>query len=77
MTEKAYTAGDLTVFFDGEVCQHAALCVRGLPGVFDTEARPWIQPANANAADVVSQVQLCPSGALRTEQAADRGDGQA
>ncbi len=77
MTEKAYPAGDLTVYFDGEVCQHAGVCVRGLPAVFDTAARPWIQPGNASAADVVSQVQLCPSGALRTEQPTDRGDGQA
>lgn len=77
MTEKAYTAGDLTVFFDGEVCQHAGVCVRGLPAVFDTSARPWIQPGAAAAAQVVAQVELCPSGALRAEQAADRGHGQA
>ena len=77
MTEKAYTAPGVTVFFDGEVCQHAAMCVRGLPRVFDTSARPWIQPANATVDEVVSQVEMCPSGALRAEKAADGVDGQA
>lgn len=77
MTEKAYTADGVTVFFDAEVCQHAAMCVRGLPRVFDTSARPWIQPANATVAEVVSQVEMCPSGALRAEQPADGVDGQA
>lgn len=76
MTEKAYTAGGVTVTFDGEVCQHAALCVRGLPQVFDTSARPWIQPANASVAQVVAQVELCPSGALRATKTTDGSDGQ-
>lgn len=65
MTEKAYIEEGVTVWFDGEVCQHAALCVKGLPRVFDTSARPWIQPANASVDDVVGQVEQCPSGALR------------
>lgn len=69
MTEKAYSTDGVTVFFDGEVCQHAALCVKGLPTVFDSAARPWIQPANASIADVVAQVEACPSGALRAERA--------
>lgn len=68
MTEKAYSAPGVTVTFDGEVCQHAALCVKGLPRVFDTQARPWIQPANASVDEVIAQVQLCPSGALQAER---------
>jgi uncharacterized Fe-S cluster protein YjdI len=75
MTDKGYSAPGVTVFFDGEVCQHAARCVQGLPRVFDTSARPWIQPANATVAEVVSQVERCPSGALSV-QVPDGGDGQ-
>ena len=75
MTEKAYVADGVTVTFDAEVCQHAALCVRGLPRVFDTAARPWIQPGNATVEEVVSQVELCPSGALRAQKTPDGGDG--
>lgn len=68
MTEKAYPAPGVTVHFDGGVCQHAALCVRGLPAVFDTSARPWIRPAAASVDEVVAQVEACPSGALRAER---------
>ncbi len=79
MTEKAYPAADVTVFFDGAVCQHAGECVRGLPAVFDTSQRPWIQPSQATPEEVAAQVRRCPSGALRAEltQAADGGDWQA
>lgn len=68
MSRKTYTGADVDVSFDGEVCRHAAECVRGLPAVFDTKARPWIQPDNAPAADVVEVVGRCPSGALRIER---------
>ncbi len=68
MTEKSYTAAGVTVTFDGEVCQHAGLCVKGLPRVFDTSARPWIQPGEASVDEVVAQVEACPSGALQVER---------
>lgn len=53
--------------FDPALCEHAGECVRGLPAVFDTDNRPWIQPDQAPAADVVAVVGRCPSGALRIE----------
>lgn len=65
---KTYTGAHVDVSFDAEVCRHAAECVRGLPTVFDTKARPWIQPDNAAPADVVEVVGRCPSGALRIER---------
>jgi uncharacterized Fe-S cluster protein YjdI len=64
---KAYEGKDITVSFDPEVCQHAANCVRGLPTVFDTKKRPWIQPDGAPADEVAAQVGRCPSGALQYE----------
>jgi uncharacterized Fe-S cluster protein YjdI len=69
MARKTYTGEDVDVSFDAELCQHAGECVRGLPGVFDTAARPWIQPDGAPAADVIEVVGRCPSGALRIERA--------
>ena len=53
--------------FDSEVCEHSGNCVRGLPQVFDTERKPWIEPDGATADAVVAQVMRCPSGALRIE----------
>ena len=60
-----YEGQDVTVTFDKGVCTHAAECVKGLPGVFDIEKRPWVQPDNAKAEEVRRQVAACPSGALQ------------
>lgn len=62
---KAYEGKEVTVTFDAEVCQHAAECVSGLPQVFDTKKRPWINPDGADAEAVREQVRRCPSGALQ------------
>ena len=67
MSRKTYEGAETTVSFDPEVCVHAGECVKGLPAVFDTKARPWIQPDKAPAGDVIAQVARCPSGALRIE----------
>ncbi len=63
-TRKYYKGKDVTVSFDSAVCQHAAFCVKGLPSVFDTNARPWINPDASDADAVRAQVERCPSGAL-------------
>jgi uncharacterized Fe-S cluster protein YjdI len=64
---KSYEGADVVVSFDPEVCEHVGECVRGLPSVFDTTQRPWIQPDGAPANAVRAQVARCPSGALRIE----------
>ena len=67
---KEYRGRDVTVSFDASRCLHAAECVRGLPEVFDTSQRPWIQPdASDDAARVAEVVRRCPSGALRYQLA--------
>lgn len=71
MSRKDYVGKEVTVSFDPEVCRHAAECVRGLPEVFDTKKRPWIQPDNARGEQVTAQVARCPSGALRIERRTD------
>ncbi|RCV49376.1 (4Fe-4S)-binding protein [Marinitenerispora sediminis] len=63
--QKAYEGRSVTVTFEAGRCQHAAECVRGLPEVFDTARRPWIQPDGAPVDRVVEVVRRCPSGALR------------
>ncbi len=65
---KAYWSDDIVVTYDAERCTHAAECVRGLPGVFDTGKRPWIQPANAAADAVAEVIMRCPTGALHFER---------
>lgn len=74
MTRKLYEGPLVNVSFDGELCEHAAECVRGLPAVFDTGRRPWIDPRVADtpaSAELLREVVgRCPSGALRIEELA-------
>jgi uncharacterized Fe-S cluster protein YjdI len=68
---KKYTARDIVVSYDARLCIHAARCVRGLPAVFDPEARPWIRPDQAEASAIAEVVRRCPTGALAYEPLAD------
>ena len=61
---KAYPGQKITVYFDAGRCRHFAECVRGLPAVFDTSHRPWIDPDGSTAERVAEIVRRCPSGAL-------------
>ncbi len=71
MGRKTYRGEDVVVTYDREACIHAGECVRGLPGVFDVDARPWIQPDNASADDVRAVVAKCPTEALRIQESED------
>ena len=62
---KQYPADDIVVSFDQHRCRHFAECVRGLPGVFDVDRRPWIDPTAASADEVAEVIRRCPSGALQ------------
>ncbi len=68
MARKLYRGSIIDVTFDGAVRQHAAECVRGMPTVFDTTRRPWIDPMQADTAEGAAQLRevvgRCPSGAL-------------
>lgn len=65
MARKPYVHGAVEVSFDPELCIHAGECVRGLPAVFDPQARPWVRPSAAPADAIEAVVARCPTGALR------------
>lgn len=67
--KKGYAAQGITVTFEARRCLHATECVRGLPEVFDTSRRPWIQPDGAPADRLADVVRRCPTGALQYELA--------
>ncbi|MEW2418745.1 (4Fe-4S)-binding protein [Streptomyces sp. NPDC046866] len=67
---KAYRGQQITVTYDTSRCLHAAECVRGLPDVFDSGQRPWVQPDGADPEQVAEVVRRCPSGALQYRLAA-------
>jgi uncharacterized Fe-S cluster protein YjdI/CDGSH-type Zn-finger protein len=62
-----YDGATVTVTFDAARCIHNAHCVRTLPEVFNTSARPWVQPDNATDAEALLRVVAgCPTGALQS-----------
>ena len=65
---KHYSNGEITVIWKPALCQHSAICARGLPAVFNPRRRPWIELEHADAKTIAAQVERCPSGALSWEQ---------
>lgn len=64
-----YEGRALTVAYDARRCIHAAECVRGAPNVFNPNAKPWIEPADASADTLAGVIYRCPTGALKLERA--------
>lgn len=62
---QTYEGAGITVTFDPTICTHSARCVRGLPAVFDTSRKKWIDVSAADADVIAAQVARCPSGALQ------------
>jgi uncharacterized Fe-S cluster protein YjdI/CDGSH-type Zn-finger protein len=61
---KVYRGRDIEVSFDLDLCVHIAECLRGDPGVFKLDRRPWVLPDEAESDLVAEIVERCPSGAL-------------
>ncbi len=61
---KTYTNGEVSILWKKELCQHSAICFRGMPEVFDPRKRPWIMPEAGSTEAIIKQVCECPSGAL-------------
>jgi CDGSH-type Zn-finger protein/uncharacterized Fe-S cluster protein YjdI len=65
---KPIETDELTIHYDVRQCIHARKCVLGHPKVFDTDARPWIQPEHGTTDEIVAVIEACPSGALAYER---------
>ena len=59
-----YSNGELTIIWQPNICQHAGICVKMLPKVYNPKERPWIKIENATTAELIDQIGKCPSGAL-------------
>lgn len=62
--DRNYTNGEITVHWRPDKCTHAARCIRGLPSVFNVNARPWVNIGAATTEQIRATVETCPSGAL-------------
>jgi uncharacterized Fe-S cluster protein YjdI len=63
MTKK-YSNGEITIKWQANLCQHAAVCVKTLPKVYHPKESPWITVENTTTEDLKNQINKCPSGAL-------------
>lgn len=66
---QVYHTPDIAVTFDPSICIHSAVCIRGLPAVFDVSRADWVHPGAASSDDVQALVARCPSGALQAVRA--------
>jgi uncharacterized Fe-S cluster protein YjdI len=65
---RIYRSETIAVAYDAARCIHVGECVRGLPGVFARDRRPWIDATQADADAIAEVVRRCPSGALTYER---------
>ncbi len=63
-TVKEYGNGEITVFWNAELCIHSANCLIGLPEVFNTRKRPWVNVHASESKEIMKIVDTCPSRAL-------------
>lgn len=68
MAMKEYTREGLTVQWNPEKCIHAQECIKGLPGVFNRDSKPWIDMRGASLEEIMRVIDRCPSGALSYKQ---------
>ncbi len=62
---KQYKNEDIIVYWNPHRCTHDSNCFTNLKEVFNPEARPWVNPAGAPAAEIIKTINRCPSGALK------------
>lgn len=61
---KLYSNGEITIKWQANLCQHAGICVKTLPQVYNPKPSPWLKIENASTEELKSQVNKYPSGAL-------------
>ena len=62
---KEYKTEDLIVYWTPSLCSHSAQCIHGLPEVFNTQKRPWINMEAACPEDIIKTIDKCPTDALK------------
>lgn len=64
---KTYENDGFTIIWKPKKCMHFAVCVKMLPNVYHPKDKPWITMENATTAELKTQINACPSGALSYE----------
>lgn len=70
-TDRKYTNGEITVFWQPKKCIHATTCYRELIEVFNPRKRPWVNMDGAPTEEIIRVVKLCPTQALSYKRNVD------
>ncbi len=62
--KRKYTNGEVTVFWNPDLCIHATTCYMELPEVFKPFDRPWVDMSAASTERIIEVVKLCPTAAI-------------
>ena len=63
-----YEGDGIVITYEARRCIHAEQCVHGLPAVFDSKRKPWVEPSAAKADSIARVIERCPTGALQYER---------
>jgi len=63
-----YEGDGIVVTYEARRCIHAEECVHGLPAVFDSKRKPWVDTKAARADEAAHAIERCPTGALQYER---------
>jgi uncharacterized Fe-S cluster protein YjdI len=66
--QRQYEGDGIVVNWEPAFCIHCGNCSRGLPEVFNVQARPWVDAGAASADAIAAVIDTCPSGALSYER---------
>ncbi len=61
---RKYTNGEITVYWQPELCIHAAVCISELPRVFNSRRRPWVDLSQSETEKIIDTINRCPTNAL-------------
>jgi uncharacterized Fe-S cluster protein YjdI len=62
---REYPSTGIAVVWDSTRCIHTGRCLRGLPGVFNLDKRPWVDVGAATPEEIAAVIRRCPTDALR------------
>ncbi|MCX6266377.1 MAG: (4Fe-4S)-binding protein [Bacteroidetes bacterium] len=61
---REFSNGEVTVYWKADLCIHSANCLIGLPGVFNSKKKPWINVHASSSKEIMKVIDTCPSRAL-------------
>ncbi|HNY03696.1 MAG TPA: (4Fe-4S)-binding protein [Bacteroidales bacterium] len=61
---KEFSNGEITVYWKADLCIHSANCLIGLPEVFNSKKKPWVNVHASNSKEIMKVIDRCPSRAL-------------